>query len=185
MLIRHLPFLVALGATLSQPALSAEAAWDITNTGQPYRDVSFTTTEGTWMSVDVSPDGKTLVFDLLGDIYSLPAGGGDAKLIQGGPAMQRTPSFSRDGRHLVYISDTSGAENAWICDPDGSNARQVTHETQNLIMAAVWGPDNDTVITEFIDGRYPRRFASDIRAFDVAGGSRVIVPTPDNKRDVA
>src|ERR1700752_2233425 len=94
------------------------AEWDVTDTEQPYRDVSFTTTEGTWMSVDVSPDGKTLVFDLLGDIYSVPAAGGDAKLIQGGPAMQRTPSFSRDGRHLLYISDASGAENAWICDPD-------------------------------------------------------------------
>lgn len=175
----------ALAAALPQPALSAPTAWDITNTGQPYRDVSFTTTEGTWMSVDVSPDGKILVFDLLGDIYSVPATGGDAKLIQGGPAMQRTPSFSRDGRHLLFISDASGTENAWICDPDGTNARQITHETQNLIMAAVWGPDDDTVLTDFIDGRYPRRFASDIRIFDVSGGSRVVVPTPANKRDVA
>jgi len=175
----------ALGVALPQPVLSAPTAWDIANTGQPYRDVSFTTTEGTWMSVDVSPDGKTLVFDLLGDIYSVPATGGDAKLIQGGPAMQRTPNFSSDGRHLLFISDASGAENVWMCDPDGTNAHQITHETQNLIMAAVWGPDDDTVVTDFIDGRYPRRFASDIRIFDVSGGSRVVVPTPANKRDVA
>ena len=49
------------------------------------------------MSVDVSPDGETLIFDLLGDIFSIPAAGGDATLLLGGPALQRQPRFSRGG----------------------------------------------------------------------------------------
>lgn len=42
---------------------------------QPQREVRFTTAEGTWMSLDVSPDGQTIAFDLMGDIYTLPISG--------------------------------------------------------------------------------------------------------------
>jgi len=174
-------------AFTASPCLSGntERAWDVTNTGQPYRDITFTTTEGTWMSVDISPDGKSLVFDLLGSIYQIPSTGGDAKLIHGGPAMQRTPSFSPDGRKLLYISDASGAENAWLSNPDGSNAQQITHETANLLMSIAWAGDGESVVGEYIEGRYPARFTSDLRLFDLLGGVRTIVPTPPNRRDVA
>ncbi len=174
-------------ACTASPCLSGntERAWDVTNTGQPYRDITFTTTEGTWMSVDISPDGKSLVFDLLGSIYQIPSTGGDAKLIHGGPAMQRTPSFSPDGRKLLYISDASGAENAWMSNPDGSDAQQITHETANLLMSIAWAGDGESVVGEYIEGRYPARFTSDLRLFDLLGGVRTIVPTPPNRRDVA
>src|SRR4029079_12291211 len=107
--------------------VTAASGWDITDTGQPHEDVQFPLTEGTWMSVDVSPDDRTLVFDLLGDIYSLPAAGGDAKLVQGGPAMQKAATFSPDGRSLLYLSDASGADNLWMSNADGTHARQITH----------------------------------------------------------
>ncbi|HVW70828.1 MAG TPA: hypothetical protein VHB68_17740, partial [Steroidobacteraceae bacterium] len=169
------------GAALAAPA----AAWDVTHTGQPEREITFATSEGTWMSVDVSPDGRTLVFDLLGDIYSLPVTGGEATLVQGGPAMQRTPSFSPDGRKLLFLSDASGAENAWISNPDGTDARQITHETDNMLLSAAWGADGNTLAGEYVEGRYPARFTSEIRSFDVLGGSRVMVPTPPSHRDVS
>lgn len=179
---------LAYGLALCWGAVSQAsdaATWDITDTGQPYRDITFTTTEGTWMAVDVSPDGRSIVFDLLGDIYAIPAAGGEARLVHGGPALQRTPRFSADGRHLLYISDASGMENAWISDPDGANARQVTHETRNLLMSAAWGPDTDSIVAAYIDSSYPRRWSSEVRWFDLAGGSRTLVPTPQNQRDVA
>ncbi len=59
-----------LSALVAAPAL---AGWDVADTGQPFDDVRIAVSEGTCMSVDVSPDGKTLVFDLLGDLYLLPA----------------------------------------------------------------------------------------------------------------
>ncbi|TLY58243.1 MAG: hypothetical protein E6K52_13330, partial [Gammaproteobacteria bacterium] len=69
----------------------------MSNTGQPFTDIAFTVSEGTWMSLDVSPDGQTIVFDLLDDVYSIPATGGDARLIHGGPALQRAPVLSPAG----------------------------------------------------------------------------------------
>ncbi len=106
-------------------------------------------------------------------------------LVHGGPAMQRTPRFSPDGSRILYISDAGGIENAWTSKPDGKDARQVTRETTNLVMAASWGPDADSVVVERIGGRYPERFASEIRLYDFGGGSRTLVPTPANRRDVA
>ena len=97
--------LVALTAALSAPG------WDIADTGQPYRDVEFTVSEGTWMNVDVSPDGRTLLFDLLGDIYRLPTAGGEAGVVHGGPAMQRA---ARDRRLPARLATT-------VCTSVGMN----------------------------------------------------------------
>src|SRR5581483_8549822 len=72
---------------------------------KPSRKVEFTTDEGTWLSLDVSPDGKTIAFELLGDIYTLPIEGGEAKLIDGGMAFDSQPRFSPDGQWIAFISD--------------------------------------------------------------------------------
>ena len=88
--------------------------------------ISFLTEEGTWMALDVSPDGETINFELLGDIYSLPIQGGTAKPLINGNAFQSQPRFSPDGKNIVFISDESGADNVWISDLDGKNARQIT-----------------------------------------------------------
>jgi Tol biopolymer transport system component len=115
----------------------------------------------------------------------MPSTGGDAKVLHGGPAMQRTPRFSADGSRILYISDESGIENAWTSRPDGSDAHQATREVQDLVMAASWGPDAGSIVAERVGGRYPQRFASEIRLYDLAGGSVTLVPTPVNGRDVA
>src|ERR1051326_5304407 len=84
---------------------------------KPDGKIEFTTDEGTWMSLDVSPDGQTIVFDLLGDLYTLPIAGGPAKRIIGGMSFESQPRFSPDGKKIAFISDRSGAENVWIADP--------------------------------------------------------------------
>ena len=90
--------------------------------------IEFTTDEGTWMSLDVSADGRTIVFDLLGDIYTLPIEGGAARRIVGGMSFESQPKFSPDGKTIAFLSDRSGVENLWIADPDGSNPRAVTRD---------------------------------------------------------
>src|SRR5258705_3628199 len=85
------------------------------------RTVEFETSEGTWMSLDVSPDGRTLVIELLGDLYTMPAAGGAATRLTSGPAFDSQPRWSPDGKRIVFLSDRSGAENIWLCDSDGKN----------------------------------------------------------------
>jgi len=120
--------------------------WDITVPHGPVDTVSFTLTEGTWMNLDVSPDGKEIVFDLLGDIYIMPISGGEAKLLQGGPSYDVQPRFSPDGKWISFTSDRDGADNIWIMRRDGSDARQVTKEDFRLLNNAVWTPDGQYLI---------------------------------------
>src|SRR6202007_2260509 len=102
--------------------------WDVSNPPGPYKEAEFNTTEGTWMNLDVSPDGKDIVFDMLGDIYSMPISGGEAKLLQGGLPFEVQPRYSPDGKKICYTSDRGGGDNIWVMDRDGSHPKQVTHE---------------------------------------------------------
>lgn len=177
--------LTCMAPLMASSAAFSAAEWDVTNTGEPYKEVEFTLTEGSWMTVDVSPDGSTLVFDLLGDIYSLPAEGGEARLVHGGPAMQRVASFSPDGKTLLYLSDASGADNLWVSSTDGSGARQITHETVDMLMGPEWAPDGQSAAASKTYATYPLMYASELRLFDLQGGAeRLLVETPKNRRDV-
>ncbi|MCG8503502.1 MAG: amidohydrolase family protein [Sphingomonadales bacterium] len=151
----------------------------------PFVETTFTLQEGSWMNVDVSPDGATIVFDLLNDIYTLPATGGVATLIHGGPAGQRSPRFSADGRRIAFISDASGADNVWSSDIDGANARQISRETVHEIMGPAWAPDGRKVAAAKSYAAYADIYTSEIHEYDLAGGdSRQLVATPPNRRDV-
>src|SRR2546423_814217 len=109
------------------------------------RKIEFTTDEGTWISLDVSPDGKTIVFELLGDIYTLPIEGGPAKLISGGMAFDSQPKFSPDGKWIAFISDREGSENIWIMHPDGSEVKQVSKDGNAEFASPVWAPDENYI----------------------------------------
>src|SRR6185437_6080306 len=100
--------------------------WNVENPPSPAKKISFNTNEGTWMSLDVSPDGKTIVFDLLGDIYTVPISGGSATRITSGSGFDGQPRFSPDGKSIVFVSDRSGSENLWLVEPDGQRVRPLT-----------------------------------------------------------
>jgi len=103
------------------------------------------TDEGTWMSVDVSPDGREVVFDLLGDLYTVPIAGGDAKPLTSGISWDMQARFSPDGRRIAFTSDRSGGDNVWVIDRDGKNPVQVTKETFRLPNSPAWSPDGDFI----------------------------------------
>lgn len=133
---------IALSVFLTQAALGQTASkWNIEKPQGPAKTVTFQTNEGTWMNLDVSPDGKEIVFDLLGDIYKIPIEGGRATLLAGGLALEVQPRFSPDGRFISYTSDKDGGDNIWIMNADGSGKRAVTKETFRLLNNAVWTPD--------------------------------------------
>ena len=77
---------------------------------EPGRKAEWTATKGTWISLDVSPDGQTIVFDLMGDLYTLPIAGGKATRITSGMAYDAQPRYSPDGKKILFVSDRSGGE---------------------------------------------------------------------------
>ncbi len=120
--------------------------WDISTPHGPFKTIEFDTEEGTWISVDVSPDGNNLIFDLLGDIYTMPISGGNAKLLSGGNAYETQPRFNPKGNKISYISDKDGVENIWIMNSDGTNQLQLTKEKERQLNNAVWTPDGNYLV---------------------------------------
>jgi imidazolonepropionase-like amidohydrolase/Tol biopolymer transport system component len=121
-------------------------SWDVNAPpGQRTRQVPINVDEGTWMNVDVSPDGRTLAFDLLGDLYTMPISGGTPRRITSGLAFDMQPRFSPDGRMIAFTSDRGGGDNIWVMNADGSGARAITRETFRLLNAPTWSPDGQYI----------------------------------------
>ncbi len=144
----HLPSPLACGF-LTAALLAAVPARAAAQT----RSVTFTTTEATWISLDVSPDGETIVFELLGDLYRIPRKGGTAAPVLTGTAFQSQPRFSPDGASLVYVSDESGSDNVWISAADGGSPRQLTKLPRSLVLSPAWSPDGRAVYATVVEGR--------------------------------
>ncbi len=116
--------------------------WDVTAPrGLRTREVRIDVEEGSWMNVDVSPDGRLVAFDLLGDIYTMPVAGGTPTRIADGLAFEHQPRFSPDGRRVAFTSDRGGGDNIWVMNLDGSDKRQVTKEDFRLLGQPTWSPD--------------------------------------------
>ena len=148
------------------------------------RKVTFTTDEGTWLSLDVSPDGKTIVFELLGDIYTLPMEGGKAKLIDGGMSFDSQPRFSPDGQWIAFLSDREGRKNVWIMKADGTGAKQVSKDPTNEFASPSWDPTGKYIyVSKTKFGIGPR----EIWMYHVDGGTGVQItkskPSPTTPRD--
>jgi imidazolonepropionase-like amidohydrolase/Tol biopolymer transport system component len=126
-------------AEVMEEAAAAEG-WDVANPPLETRQIDINVTEGTWMSLDVSPDGQTIAFDMLGDIYTMPITGGAATNVSSGLPWEIQPRFSPDGTQLAFTSDREGGDNIWIMDVDGENARAVTSESFRLLNNATWHP---------------------------------------------
>lgn len=169
---------IYLFLTLSIFSLSSQAQdkkkWDVNNpaTPIPYHDVEFKTSEGTWMCLDVSPDGKTLAFDLLGDIYTMPIGGGTATCIRSGLAWEVQPRFSPNGKQILFTSDAGGGDNIWVMSPDGSNAKQVTKESFRLLNNAVW-IDNQYIVARKHFTSQRSLGAGELWMYHITGGDGV------------
>lgn len=142
------------------------------------RTFEFDVTEGSWMSLDVSPDGQTIVFDFLGDIYSMPISGGEAFQLTSGMGFDSQPRFSPDGKKVVFISDASGGEGVWILDLESKEKKQITKGKNDEYQSPDWSPDGKYIIaSKDTPGNHK------IWLYHVEGGTgTALVKEPNNLR---
>jgi Tol biopolymer transport system component len=113
---------------------------------QPGRTINLSTDEGSWLSLDVSPDGQSIVFDLLGDLYTVPLEGGEATRATSGLAFDGQPRFSPDGKTILFVSDRSGGENLWTIDLETGDTTQITEGNSRGYQSPTWTPDGAYVV---------------------------------------
>ncbi len=147
---------------------------------EPGRTMHVDLTEGSWISVDVSPDGQTLVFDYLGDLFTLPIAGGQATQLTSGLAYDAQPRFSPDGSRVVFTSDRDGGQNIWMMSLDGSDTVQISSGEANRAESPEFTPDGDYVVAAMGMGHFRYGGSPKLRLFHVDGGNGVDLIDGDN-----
>jgi imidazolonepropionase-like amidohydrolase/Tol biopolymer transport system component len=196
---KHLISGVALSVLLALPSAFAQSndtatetiakdtpvKWSVNNPQGNFTTAKIDVRSGTWMNVDLSPDGKTIIFDLLGDIYSMPASGGEAKALMTDIAWQMQPRFSPDGQYIAFTSDEDGGDNLWIMKADGSDAKAVTSETFRLLNSPAWSPDGNYIVgrKHFTGSR--SLGAGEVWMYHKSGGNGVMLTKrPNEQKDL-
>lgn len=174
-------------AALPAAALADDAKeapkWDVAAPpGMKVREVPIKVEEGTWMNLDVSPDGQTVAFDLLGDIYTMPITGGTPTRIAEGLPYETQPRFSPDGKRIAFTSDRGGGDNIWIMNRDGSDKRQLTNESFRLLNQPSWSPDGQFIVAKkhFTTGR--SLGTGEVWMYHVSGGDGVLLVKRPNEQ---
>ncbi|MEP2734933.1 MAG: amidohydrolase family protein [Erythrobacter sp.] len=170
--------LAGIACALAAPALAEDKEeaekWDVmAPKGATINQVKIETDEGTWIDVDVSPDGQTLAFSLLGDVYTMPITGGTPTRIAEGLAWEVQPRFSPNGSRIAFTSDRGGGDNIWLMNADGSDKQQLTKESFRLLNQPSWSPDGEFIAAKkhFTTGR--SLGTGEVWLYHVSGGGGV------------
>ncbi|BBW91880.1 bifunctional TolB-family protein/amidohydrolase [Pseudoalteromonas sp. PS1M3] len=157
-----------------------EQKWQVDSPKGQFVDAKISVEQGTWMNIDISPDGKTIVFDLLGDIYTMPMSGGTATQLTSDIAWQMQPRFSPDGKHIAFTSDQGGGDNIWVMDLNGENQSAVTNETFRLLNSPAWSPDGDFLVARKHFTASRSLGAGEVWLYHKAGGKGVQLTQREN-----
>jgi len=172
---------------MTTTAQEKKKSWDVSNPegNWDFKDLKLSTTEGTWMNLDVSPDGKQIAFDMLGDIYIMPIKGGKAKLLREGLPFEVQPRFSPNGKSISFTSDAGGGDNIWTMDVDGTNAKQITKENFRLLNNAVWTTDGNYLIARKHFSSSRSLGAGELWMYHVSGGTGIqLTKRKNDQQDV-
>ncbi|MGX5172523.1 amidohydrolase family protein [Aliikangiella sp. IMCC44653] len=181
LLILFSPLLLATDTSSSNKSTQ----WDVNNPpGESYL-ADINVDEGTWMNISVSPDGKTIVFDLLGDIYQMPISGGKAQPLTHSIAWEMQPQFSPDGKFIAFTSDAGGGDNIWVMNRDGTQPRQITQEKFRLLNSPTWSPDGQYIAARKHFTSRRSLGAGEIWLYHIAGGQGLqLNERPNDQKDL-
>jgi len=179
---------VAAAAPAAADTAKAAAAkakkWDVDNPPGPWSEARIETDNGTWMSVDVSPDGGEIVFDLLGDLYVVGIAGGEARAVTQGVAWDQQPRYSPDGKRIAFTSDRGGGDNIWVMQRDGKDPKAVTTEKFRLLNSPSWAPDGDYIVARKHFTSTRSAGAGEMWLYHRAGGGGVqMTKRPNDQKD--
>ena len=132
--------------TLAETSKYDVENWQVTQPPFKLNEVAISTNETTWSSLDVSPNGKFMIFDMLGDLYKVDIKGGNATPLIQDFAWNIHPAISPDGKQVAFVSDRDGLSNVWIMDIDGTHLKQITREKKDIIHAPKWSPDGEYLV---------------------------------------
>ena len=171
--------------TITEGKIDKKTEWSVNAPQGKFKDAKIDVTSGTWMNIDVSPDGKTILFDLLGDIYTMPVEGGEATPLMTDVAWQMQPRFSPDGKHIAFTSDEDGGDNLWIMNRDGSNGKAVSKEQFRLLNSPAWSPDGNYLIGRKHFTSTRSLGAGEVWLYHKTGGSGVVLTKrPNEQKDL-
>ncbi len=180
--------LLLLSAALAfaeTPSDKDKPKWDVNNPPGPRTDIKIDTKSGTWMSLDVSPQGDEIVFDLLGDIYAIPIAGGEAKALTSGMEWDMQPRYSPDGKRIAFTSDRAGGDNIWVMNRDGSSPKQVSKEEFRLLNSPAWSPDGQYIAARKHFTARRSLGSGEIWLYHVSGGAGLeMTKKPNDQKDV-
>lgn len=172
-------------STFAQKKDKKDKEWEVNNPPFPTKEVTFTTDEGTWINLDVSPDGQKIVFDMLGDIYELPMTGGTAKALRTGLAFEVQPRYSPDGKKILFTSDAGGGDNIWTMKADGSDAKQITKESFRLLNNATWMPNGQYFVARKHFTSQRSLGAGEMWMYHISGGEGIqLTKRKNDQQDV-
>ncbi len=179
----------AIAQSRGSSGKSEAPKWDVNDPdGARTRQIPINVDEGTWMNLDVSPDGRTIAFDLLGDIYVMPIEGGRTTRITSGLAYDQQPRFSPDGRLIAFTSDRGGGDNIWVMNTDGSGARAVTRETFELLNNPTWSPDGRYIAARKHFTTQRSAGTGEIWLYHVSGNGKGVAlitrPNPEHQKEL-
>lgn len=140
--------------------------------GTPTQQIEFETSEGTWISVDVSPDGETILFDLMGHIYEMPVAGGAARALTNGRSWNHLPRYSPNGSEIAFTSDRDGVDNIWVMNRDGGDLENIS-KSKASVSRATWSADGRHIMAQ----RYNSDVTSEGLIYNRYGATQDIVKT--------
>ncbi len=120
----------------------------------------------------LSPDHSEIAFVSGGDIWTVPASGGEARLLVSHPATESRPMYSPDGGRLAFVSTRTGNGDIYVLDLRSGDLKRITYD-DTLCALAAWAPDGKWLY--FASSRNDVSGMSDIYRVPAEGGTPVAI----------